>query len=331
MKKILQALFCFLILSLSACSAASNQESLFIATPEIHIQIDSKSNKPVIALVPKVTANPIFAALEQGARQAETDFDIKLVVRTPAQDTSVDQQIQIVEDLILEEVDAIVITPIDSKELIPVLKKAQEAGIVVVVAVTRLDASWMAELGMDPVPTITTDDELAAYLSAGYLVKDISQPAKAAIIEGNIGAANTSARTIGAKRAFSENPNITLVSTIPANWRIDDAYTAMQTVLRAYPSVSLVFVESDFMALGVLEYLKDVHRTDVKLTGINGIPQALEALDAKNFLATVDTKSFEQGYLAVEYAVKKLRGEDVPLETLMDLDLVTAADVGEKP
>lgn len=331
MKKTLQVVFCTLLICLSACTAASSQDSLFAATPEVQIHIDPESDKPVVALVPKVTTNPVFAAVEQGARQAEKDYDIKLLVRTPAQDTSVDQQIQIIEDLIQEGVDAIIITPIDSKELIPVLKKAQDAGIVVISAISTLDTDRMAQVGMDPIPMISIDDEYAAYLSASYLVKDVVTPTKAAIIEGYPGASNTRVRTAGAMRAFAENANITVVNTIPANWRIDDAYTAMETIFRAYPSVRLVFVESDLMTLGALEYLNDVHRTDVKLTSINAIPQALEVLTESNFIATVDTKSYEQGYLAVELAVKKMRGEDVPLENQVEVELVTVDNVENLP
>jgi len=72
----------------------------------------------------KTLTNPFFIEMEKGARRAEQALNIELVVKTAAQETSIEQQIQIVEDLIAAKVDAIVIAPGDSELLVPVLKKA---------------------------------------------------------------------------------------------------------------------------------------------------------------------------------------------------------------
>ncbi|MCB0021873.1 MAG: substrate-binding domain-containing protein, partial [Caldilinea sp.] len=88
----------------------------------------------------KTLTNPFFIEMEKGARRAEQELGIELIVKTGAQETSIEQQIAIVDDFIARGVDAIVIAPGSSTELIPVLKKAQDAGIVVINIDNRLDA-----------------------------------------------------------------------------------------------------------------------------------------------------------------------------------------------
>jgi len=77
--------------------------------------------KKEIALVMKTLTNPFFVEMEKGARRAEKDLGVNLTVKTAAQETSIEQQIQLVEDLVAAKVHAIVIAPGDSQRLIPAL------------------------------------------------------------------------------------------------------------------------------------------------------------------------------------------------------------------
>ena len=86
------------------------------------------------------------------ARQAQKENGIDLRVRTATQETSIEQQIQLVEQEIEAKTQAIVIAPGDSMRLVPVLKKAQDAGIHIVNIDNRLSPEAMAASGMKPVP-----------------------------------------------------------------------------------------------------------------------------------------------------------------------------------
>lgn len=92
-----------------------------------------------VGLVMKTLTNPFFVEMEKGARRAEKEFGIDLQVKTAAQETSIEQQIQIVDDMIAAKLDAIVIAPGDSQRLVPVLKKAVDSGMKVVNIDNRLD------------------------------------------------------------------------------------------------------------------------------------------------------------------------------------------------
>jgi len=272
----------------------------------------------------KTLTNPFFVEMEKGARQAEVEFGVELVVKTAAQETSIEQQIEIVDELIREKIDAIVIAPGDSLELIPVLKKAQDAGIVVINIDNRLDPEFSEKMGLVDVPFISVDNERAAYLSAKYISDQITSPTDVAILEGIRSALNAEARKNGALRAFSENPNITVVAMETAHWKIDESYEVTKEIFENYPDIGALFCANDMMALGMINYLKETNQSDVLVAAYDALDEAKEALRDGTLQVTIDQQAAYQGYLGVDYAVRTLSGASFPAETLVDVLTVTA-------
>ena len=280
-----------------------------------------------VALVMKTLTNPFFKEMEKGARRAEDELGIRLLVKTASEETSIEQQIAIVDNLIKENVSAIVIAPGDSIELVPILKKAQDAGIVIVNIDNRLDPQYAAEFELHHVPFISVNNEQAAYLSAQTLSADITEPAKVAILEGIRSAENAESRKAGALRAFRENPKITDILMETANWKIDEAYQVTQALVEQHPDITAIFCANDMMALGALQYLQEANRGDIAVAGFDALDKAIDAIRAGQVVATVDQQAAEQGYLGITYALKALSGEAVPQEVMVDIKLVTADQI----
>lgn len=327
MRKMPTLLFlCLLITNwLAGCGGSEpGTGSLIITEPEEASEsVMSVSEQLRIALVMKTLTNPFFVAMEQGARQAEEEFGVELIVKTAAQETSIAQQINIVEELIRDEVDAIVIAPGDSFELVPVVKRAQDAGIVVINIDNQLDMSLSAELGLANIPFISVNNEEAAYMSARYISEQITTPTAVAILEGIRGAKNAEERKNGALRAFAENPNITVVEQETANWKIDEAYEVATTMFAENPQIGGVFAANDMMALGLIQYLDEVGREDVLVAGFDALEEAEEAISEGMLAVTIDQQADEQGYLGVLYAIRALNGEQLPAETYINTIVVT--------
>jgi len=95
---------------------------------------EAKPRKPRIALIMKSLANEFFQTMEQGAQaHHKTHADeYELIVAGIKDELDVARQINLVEQMAAQGVDAIVIAPADSKALLPVCKKAVDAGIIVV-------------------------------------------------------------------------------------------------------------------------------------------------------------------------------------------------------
>ncbi|MDS4031722.1 MAG: substrate-binding domain-containing protein [Candidatus Contendobacter sp.] len=282
------------------------------------------ASKPIIALVMKTLTNPFFIDMEKGARRAERELGVQLQVKTAAQETSIEQQVQIVEELIEATVSAIVIAPGDSMDLIPVLKKAQDAGIRIINIDNRLDPVYSARLGLGPIPFISVDNEQGAYKAVKVISERIDRPTQAVIIEGIRGAANAEARKQGALRAFAENPAIRVVASETANWKIDEGYQVVEKLFNAHPDISALFCANDMMALGALKYLEVSGKSQVLVAGFDALEQAKAAIRDGKLVVSIDQQAAQQGYLGVQYAVRALTGETLPAETLIDTALVTA-------
>jgi ribose transport system substrate-binding protein len=311
-------------LSLVGCGDSSKPASFSVA-PDAAQTVAAPAQKALkVALVMKTLTNPFFIEMEKGARRAEAELKVELQVRTAAQETSIEQQIQIVNDLIAAHVDAIVIAPGDSTSLIPVLQKAAAAGIKLVNIDNRLNPQALQQAGLPPLPFISVDNEKGAYGAARFIAEGAGPGTRAAILEGIRSADNAQQRMAGARRAFAENKDITVVASESANWKIDEGYTVTKKIFQTKPQVKLLFAANDMMALGALKYLQETQRSAVKVAGYDALDEAVAAVKAGQLTVTVNQQAAEQGFQGVALAVRLMHGQTVPDVTLIDTRLVTS-------
>jgi ribose transport system substrate-binding protein len=276
-----------------------------------------------VTLIMKTLTNPFFVEMERGARKAQQETRIDLQVRTATLETSIEQQIQLVDDAVKGKSRAIVIAPGDSTRLVPALKKAQDAGIVLVNIDNRLNADAVAAAGMRPVPFISVDNEKGAYLASRFIADRVSMPTEAAVIEGLRTADNAQQRKRGAERGFHANRHIRIVAEESANWKIDEAYAVTARIFKQHPKVKLLFCANDMMAIGAIKYLQETGQTQVLVAGFDALAEVMPAIRAGQLAVTVDQQAAEQGYLGVKTALKLLAGEDPPMDIQVDSKLVS--------
>jgi ribose transport system substrate-binding protein len=309
----------FLILvsiSIIGCSIYNSQQTSVIEkeTPD--------NTKKKIALVMRTLTNPFFIDMEKGARKAEHELNIDLIIKTGSQETSNEHQISIVEDLIKSKVDAIVISPGSSTDIIPILKKAQDNNIKIVNIDNKLDEEASKKIGLKDVPFISVNNEEGAYLSAKYISDKIKNPTKAVILEGIIEANNSESRKNGALRAFKENPNIQIVAVKSASWKIDVAKDVTAKLYEQYPDIGAIFCANDMMALGAIEYLEIANKKNVLIAGFDDLNETEQAIRNGKMQVTINQQANIQGYMGAKYAIEMINGKTEPLETMIDIVLV---------
>ena len=311
-------------LVLAACGQSSSPSASSVPATAQPASASVASAPRQIGLVMKTLTNPFFIEMEKGARRAEKDLGITLIVKTAAQETSIEQQIQLLNDLIAAKVDAIVIAPADSQSLVETLKKASDAGIKIVNIDNRLDVDALKKAGLGEIPFISVDNDAGAYKAGQYLADKAKTPTQAAILEGIRSADNARQRMEGAKRALSENKQIKLVASETANWKIDEGYSVTKALFAKHPEVRLLFAANDMMAIGAIKYLQESGRTKVTVVGYDALGEAITEIKAGRMDATVDQQAAEQGYKGVAVALRLVKGETVQPITLIDTRLVTA-------
>jgi ribose transport system substrate-binding protein len=280
--------------------------------------------KPTIALVLKTLNHPYFVDMRRGAQEAADRLGVTLQVQAAEREIDVEKQMQIVENLIQTGIQALAITPSGSREIVSALVKARDAKVPIVVVDTRLDARAAADAGVHAETFVGSDNYEGGRLAGEYLVKATGGKARVAILEGIPGHETGDSRLRGFREAVKDATGVTIVASQPANWERDQGFNVFQNMLQAHPDIDSVFACSDLMALGALEAISAAHRTgSIKVVGFDALDDAKKAIAEGTMAASVAQFPAEMGRAAIESAVKVIRGEKIPADIKVKLELVT--------
>jgi ribose transport system substrate-binding protein len=283
-----------------------------------------RAGAPRVALVLKTLNSPFFNDLQRGAQQAADRLGVSLLVQAAEREIDVEKQMQIVENLIQARVGALCITPSGSREIIPAIAKANKAGIPVLIVDTRIDERAAADAGVHTVGFVGSDNYRGGRLVGEHLVKVAGGRARVAIIEGIPGHETGDSRLRGFRDAVKDAPGIVIVASQPADWERDRAFNVFQNMLQAHADVDTVFACNDVMALGAIEAITAAGRTGtIRVLGFDAIQDGRRAIEAGTMAATVAQFPEEMGRVAIETAVRAMRGESVPAHTGIHIELVT--------
>ena len=281
---------------------------------------------PRIALVLKTPNNPFFIDMQRGAEEAARRLGVRLVVQSPEREIDVEKQMQIVENLVQTGVAALCIAPASSKGIIPALAKANAARIPIVVVDDEVDAAAAAEAGVSTDSYVGSDNVEGGRLAGRHLVQASGGRAKLAVLEGIPGHETGDSRLRGFHEAIEAAPGVEVVSSQTANWERDQGFTVFQNMLQAHPEIDSVFACNDMMALGAVEAIASAGRTGkIRVIGFDAVDDARRAIEAGSMDASIAQFPSEMGRLAVETAVRLVRGEKVPKDQRTKIGLVTRA------
>jgi ribose transport system substrate-binding protein len=280
--------------------------------------------KPTIALVLKTLNHPYFVDMRRGAQEAADRLGVTLQVQAAEREIDVDTQMQIVENMIQTGVQVLVITPSGSREIVPALVKARDAKVPIVVVDTRVDAKAAAAAGVKTETFVGSDNYAGGKLAGERLVQVSGGRAHVGILEGIPGHETGDSRLRGFHDAIASTPGITIVASQPANWERDQGFNVFQNMLQAHPDIDAVFACSDLMALGAVEAIAAAGRTgSIRVIGFDALDDAKKAIAGGTMDSSVAQFPAEMGRVAIESAVKVIRGEKLPDDINVKLALVT--------
>ena len=283
---------------------------------------------PRIALVLKTPNNPFFIDMQRGAEQAAKRLGVELVVQSPEREIDVEKQMQIIENLIQTGVKALCIAPASSKGILPALAKANAAKIPIVVVDDEVDAKAAADAGVHTESYVGSDNVEGGRIAGKYLIESSSGKANVAVLEGVPGHETGDSRLGGFTEAIKNQVGIKLLASQTANWERDQGFTVFQNMLQAHPQIDSVFACNDMMALGAIEAIAAAGKTGkIRVIGFDAVDDARKAIAAGTLAASIAQFPSEMGRLAVETAVKLLKGNTVPKDQRTKIGLVTKETV----
>jgi ribose transport system substrate-binding protein len=287
-----------------------------------------KSGKPQVALIMKSLANEFFKTMEEGAqahhKEHADQYDLTVVGIKDELDVA--QQIKLVELMMAQGVDAIVIAPADSKALVPVCKRAVDAGIIVVNIDNKFDAAVLADKGVK-IPFVGPDNRKGARMAGEYLAKQLKKGDEVAILEGAPNTFNGIQRKLGFEDAMNA-AGMNIVSSQSGYWEMEKANQVASAILTEYPNLKALLCSNDSMALGAVAAIKAAGKSkDVLVIGFDNISAVQKLLKEGSILCTVDQHADKLAVYGIEYAVEMLKKKGMPADRETPVDLITAKDV----
>jgi len=272
------------------------------------LQSAHAAGAPRVALIMKSLANEFFQTMQDGAKvhQKEHSADYTLIANGIKDETDTAAQIKIVQQMLVEKVDAIVIAPADSKALVPVLKEAADKGVIVVNIDNKLDDAALKEKGF-VVPFVGPDNRKGAKLVGDDLAKQLKAGDKVGILEGVSTTFNAQQRTAGFQDAMKA-VGATVVGVQSGQWEMDKGNTVASAMLREHPDLKALLCGNDNMALGAVAAVKTAGKTGkVLVVGYDNISAIKPMLADGRVLATADQFAAKQAVFGIETALKAIK------------------------
>lgn len=273
---------------------------------------NSSENKITIGLAISTLNNPFFVNLSDGAKAKAKELNVNLDVVNASDDTA--KQSNDIEDLISKKVQVIIVNPVDSDAVAPAVKDAIKANIPVI-ALDRVVN------GVEVTSQIASDNVAGAKLAAEYLLSLVGEGAKVAELIGVPGASATIDRGKGFH--LIADGNLSVVASQSANFNRAEGLSVMENILQANPDIKAVFAHNDEMALGALEAIQAANK-DIIVIGFDATDDAKSAIKQGLMKASVAQQPELMGSMAVENAVKIIKGENIEKIIPVEVKLIKA-------
>jgi len=302
-----------------------------VAAPAV-IRKASAQDKPVIALVPGLTADGFYVTMHHGAEAAAKAVGCELIYQGAAE-WNVSLQVPVLEAVIARKPNAIMIAPTDKTQLIQPLKKAHEAGITVVCVDTFIGTGVFQTGSGDadfPISYVASDNVLGGRMAARALAKAIGEKGKVYVSNVKPGVSTTDQREEGFKDEMKNYPGIEVLET---QFNDDDANKAaaqFQAVLGRVPDLAGVFGANLFSAGGAANGAKQAGVTGkVKMAGFDAPESIVAQLKDGTFELTIAQHPAEIGYFGYMAAYAYLTGNPVPTNIGTGFSVMTAANIDD--
>jgi ribose transport system substrate-binding protein len=297
----------------SGCSPADNKSGS-----------KATGGKPRVALVMKSLANEFFSTMADGAKkhQAANADKYDLIVNGIKNENDLAEQVNLVEQMIAQQVNAIVIAPADSKALVTVLRRAKDAGILVINIDNKLDADVLKQAGLT-IPFVGPDNREGARKVGEVVAKKLKAGDEVAIIEGIPTAFNGQQRRLGFEDAMKSG-GMKIVSVQSGLWEMEKANGVASAMLGEHPQLKALLCGNDSMALGAVSAVQSAGKSGaVLVAGFDNISAIRPLLEKGQVIATADQHGDQLAVFGIEAALKIIKGEAPPADQTTAVDVVT--------
>ncbi len=238
-------------------------------------------DKVRIALVVKALGIGFFEAAAEGAEEAAAELGNVEIIYTGPTDTTAEGQIEVINSLIAQQVDAIAISANDPDALVPALKKAMDRGITVI--------SWDSgvapegrEMHLNP-----SSNALIGNMIIKLAADELPDGGKVAVLSASATATNQNTWIAEMEKVMGDYPNIEVVGTVYGDDLADKSYREAQGLMQTYPDLKAIIAPTSVGIVAAAKAVEDAGKAgEINVTGL-GLPSemagAIESGASKSF------------------------------------------------
>ena len=256
--------------------------------------VSNKKKSLVVAYMPPATEFNFYLDVGKGIKSIASSHGHDFFMFAPQTDKPA-QQMKMLKEVIRRKVDAIILSTHDPNAASPLIKKAIQQGIVVVI------------INSDSPDFLTSVHAVVGYRQrmgteklGRYVLTKLNpkRNIKVGIIEGAPGYHST--ERVGGFMDAIANSKLKIVASANGKWNTEGGYVAALEMFKAHPDIRVVFAANDFEILGVSSALQTLGIGNVILLGNDGDPAALERIEAGYITATVNTDPVLMGKVGMQ-------------------------------
>ncbi|MBX2819740.1 MAG: substrate-binding domain-containing protein [Rhodothermaceae bacterium] len=276
-----------------------------------------------IAVIPKGTSHQFWKSIHAGANKAGSELGAEIIWQGPQKEDDRQMQIQVVQNFISRNVDAIVLAPLDARSLVKPVESAIGRGIPVVIIDSGLESDQISSF-------VATDNRLGGALAADHLSELLGGEGKIIVLRYQEGSASTTNREEGFLERIREiAPGIEIVvDNQYAGATIEKAFQVSQNLLNRFGDVDGIFCPNESSVQGMLRALQTAGKAgEIQLVGFDASESLIEGMRDGHIQGLVLQDPFFMAYQGVQTAVKVIKGETVEAQQNTRVKLVTPENI----
>jgi len=235
------------------------------------------------------------------------------------------RQLNQVQGFLNQKVDAVIVLPVDTSATASMTRSAVEAKTPLVYVNRHPDERVLPK----GVVTVASNDIEAGQLQMRYLAEKLGGKGTLAIIMGDLAQNATHDRTEGVKQVLKDYPGIKIVEQQTAEWQRNKGMDLTSNWLLAGTRFDAIVANNDEMAIGAAMALQQAGKAkgEIAIVGIDGLPDGLAAIKRGMLVASVFQDPKAQATVALQAAIKMIKGEPVQADVWVPFELITPEQV----
>ncbi len=258
-----------------------------------------------IALVVKALGIGFFEAAAKGAEEAAAELGDVEIIYTGPTDTTAEGQIEVINSLIAQRVDAIAISANDPDALVPALKKAQDRGIKVI--------SWDSGVGAEgrSLHLNPSSNPLIGNMIIKLAADHLPDGGEVAVLSATTTSTNQNIWIEEMNKVMGDYPGIEVVSTVYGDDLADKSYREAQGLMTSHPNLAAIIAPTSVGIVAAAQAVSDAGKAgEVNVTGL-GLPSEMaghiESGASKSFAIW---NPIDLGYSATMIAYELVKGAE---------------------